>query len=195
MVGHPVRHDAARLRRGCNHVPAGAHTEGIGRAAAWQLHVQLVIRRAKPRRVCKRAILVLVDLPLRVLDAHAHGKRLRLHRYPGAVQCLKRIAGAVPDGKQDAGGRKHRLAVCALYADGCDAAVFGFDAGQPCAEADLAAVVQDFLPQVLHDRDQLVRADVGLCVVQNIRAGSGLGELLQNPADALVLDAGIQLSV
>ena len=88
-----------------------------------------------------------------MLDAHAHGKRLRLHRNPCAVQRLKRIACAVSDGKQNAGGRKHRLAVCTLYTDGCHTAVFRFKAGQSRAEADLAAVVENFLPQVLHDRD------------------------------------------
>ena len=55
--------------------------------------------------------------------------------------------------------------------------------------------MDDRLAQILHDRHQLVRADVRLGIVEDIGARARPGKLLEDPADALVFDAGVQLPV
>ena len=194
-VRHAVCHKPARLRRGRDDLPAGAHAERVGGAARGQMHIQLVIRRRKPGAARKRAILARIDQALRMLDAHAHGKRLRLHRHTGGVQHLKGVACAVPDGKQHLGAFDHRLHAVLYGPDRGDAPVFRAERSQPRAEAHLAAVVEDLLAEILHDPHQNVGADVRLCVKQDLRAGACLAELLQHPADALVFRAGVELSV
>ena len=130
-----------------------------------------------------------------MLDAHAHGKRLRLHRHALRVQRLKGVAGAVPDGEQHAGGGDDGRFAALRRAHAGDAAILGHESRDLHAEADLAAVVDDRLAQILHDRHQLVRADVRLGVVEDIGARARPGKLLEDPADALVFDAGVQLPV
>ena len=128
------------------------------------MDIQLVIRRRKAGTAREGAVLALVDQPLRVLDAHAHRKGLRLHRDPRRVQHLERVARAVTDRKEQLRTRKLRLFAVLHRAHRRKAAVFHPQARQPCAEAHLAAVVQDLFAQILHDRHQNVRPDVGLGV-------------------------------
>ena len=101
----------------------------------------------------------------------------------------------MPDGKQHLRAFDHRLHAVLHGPDRCDAPVFRAERGQPRAEAHPAAVVEDLLAEILHDPHQNVGADVRLCVKQDLRAGAGLAELLQHPADALVFRAGVELSV
>ena len=80
------------------------------------------------------------------------------------MQHLERVARAVTDRKEQLRTRKLRLFAVLHRAHRSKAAVFHPQARQPCAEAHLAAVVQDLFAQILHDRHQNVRPDVGLGV-------------------------------
>ena len=70
--------------------------------------------------------------------------------------------------------------------------------GQPrhaVAEAHLAAAVDDLAPEVLHDLDEHVRADVGLGVVGDVLRRAVRRELREHEADARVVRAGVELAV
>ena len=88
-----------------------------------------------------------------MLDANAHRKRLRLHGNAEPVQHAEGVSGAVTGRKNEMAARKRLLAGLIFIAHAADRAVLQHDVRELCAEADLAAVVENFLPQVLHDRD------------------------------------------
>ena len=71
----------------------------------------------------------------------------------------------------------------------------GAQFGDLCAKANLTAQRNDPAADILHNRQQYVSTHMGLGIVEDILPGSGLHELLQNPADSGVVDSGIELAV
>ena len=122
----------------------------------------------------KSAVLAAVDVPPPMLDAHAHGKRLLLHRHAAAAKHFHRVVRTVSDRQNErragdfprADGRLHQNgAVFDLFADG------------------------------FHRFAQAVGADVRLCLPQNFFRRACCRERFQNKAAAHILDAGRELAV
>ena len=105
------------------------------------------------------------------------------------------VARAVAHGEQHPRAAKLRAFAGALRLQARHAAVRGLDAGHLRAEAHFAARLDNPLAQVLHHRHQHVRADVRLGVEEDVLVRARRGELLEDPADALVFDAGRELAV
>ena len=99
IFAHAVGDGPALLRRGGHHLSAGADAEGESAAAIGQMAGQLVGADRQGRMPCVFLILNRVNLPLEMLDAHAHGKRLWLHENAPRVKPLHRVPRTVAGGK------------------------------------------------------------------------------------------------
>ena len=151
---------------------------------------QLVVRRRQGRVL--PAVLGLVNSGLLVFDPHTHGKGLWLHGYPGFVQHFKGVPGAVADG-QNGGIAGDEFPISGFHTH--QSAFLQTQSGDLGVEADLSPQGNNSLAQVLHHRQQHVGAHMGLCVVEDVLPGPCFHELLQDPADPGVADAGVQLAV
>ena len=130
-----------------------------------------------------------------MLNAHAHRKGLRLHRYARRVYGAERVARAVTDGEDRAARLQTLLALGRADGQRRERAVFGFDACHAVLKAHLAAEGDHVLADCAHHVYQHVRADVGLGVVDNVLRRAVRGKLLQHPADALVVRVRVELAV
>ena len=123
-------------------------------------------------------ILLRVHIALAVLDAHAHGKGLRLHRDARITQHGEGVARAVAD-------REHRVlrgerirSVGRHDPQRGEPSVPPLQSGDLMREAHLRAEGKQLLPQILQHDIQPVGADVRLGVNENILARAERGELL-----------------
>ena len=151
---------------------------------------QLIIRRGQGGIFA--AVLGDVDVPLLLLDAHAHGEGLRLHGNAGSVQHFKGIPGAVSDGQHRPVAGNDRP-VGDFQSD--QASILRTQAGDLRIEPHLAAQRDDAFAQILHHGQQHVGAYVRLGVIENILPCPRRHKLFQNPADSGVIDPGVQLAV
>ena len=126
-----------------------------------------------------------------MLDAHAHGKRLRLHWHALRVQHFECVARAVADREDDLPRRERIVSLRAAHGQRRDASVLRGQPGHAVAEAHLAAARDDLAPETLHDLDEHVRADVGLGVIGNVLRCAVRRELRKHEADARVVRAGV----
>ena len=111
------------------------------------------------------------------------------------MQHFKRVARAVADRKDDLPRRERVATGRPGHGQRRDVSILR---GQPChavAEAHLAATVDDLAPEVLHDLDEHVRADVGLGVVGDVLRRAVRRELREHEADARIVCAGVELAV
>ena len=190
---HAVGHQPALLRGGGHHLPAGAHAEGEGAAAAGQVTGQLVVRRrqAFPRR----AELGLRHGGLAVLDAYPDGEGLGGHGHPGVQQHPEGVPGGV------AGGEHQRVTgqgvgpAGALHGQPGQRPAADVQPRQLMAEAHVAAQGEQLLPQAAHHLPQHVGADVGLVLVEDVRRGPRLHQGAEHGGNAGVVGAGGQLAV
>ena len=188
-IAHAVGDDAALFRCRSHHITAGTHAEGIHRAVGKVLH-QLIIRRGQ-RRILT-AVLRQIHHSLGMFDPHAHGKGLCLHGNALLLQLQEGIPGAVADGQDD----MIRFDLLAFFGhQACHTAIVGGDGCQLGIEPNLTAQGNDPLANVLHHRQQHIRAHMGFRVKEDILPGARCHKLLQNPLDAWIIDAGIQLTV
>ena len=127
-----------------------------------------------------------------MLDAHAHGEGLGLHGKAQAVEHLEGIPGAVTDGED---GVVTVDDLAALQLQPRQLSAFAADARHLAVEADLAAKPDDGVPQILDHRQQHIGAHMGLGVIEDVLPGAAFDELLQDPADSGIVDAGVQLAV
>ena len=142
-----------------------------------------------------RAVLRGVYVRLSVLDTHAHGKGLGLHRHAKPFEHLKGVPRRVAYGED-----KPVAINCIFFSRLRDlnAAEDIFIRNEPrelCSKAHLAAEPDDGFPYALHDVYENIRADMGLCVIEYALRRAVAHELFEHPADALVPDAGVQLAV
>ena len=151
---------------------------------------QLIVRRGQSGVFA--AVLGNVDVPLLLLDTHAHGEGLRLHGNAGSVQHFKGIPGAVSDGQHRPITGNDRPV--GDFQPG-QAAIFRTQAGDLGVEPHLTPQGDNAFAQILHHGQQHVGADVGLGVVENVLPCPRRHKLLQNPADSGVIDPGVQLAV
>ena len=175
---------------GCrHHITAGTHAEGINRTVIQMLH-QLIVRRGQ--HGIYLAILGHIHGGLPVLNADTHGKGLGFHGNAGLLQHGKGIPGAVTDGQ-------HRLiAFDGFPAFQLQAGEFFsicYQAGHLGIEADFTAQRNDPLADILDHCQQNIGAHMGLGIVEDLFPGTGFYELLQDPADSGIVDAGVQLAV
>ena len=188
-IAHAVGDDAPGFTGRRHHMTARAHTEGVHRGILQMLH-QLVVRRGQGCRF--RAVLGKIDDALLLLNPRAHGEGLWLHGNAGFFQHFEGVPGAVADGEN------RRVTVDNFPGIGFQAgklSIFDAKARDLRVEPHLPAERNDPLSQVLHHSEQNIRAHMGLGVVENVLPGPGLHELLQHPADAGVIDTGVQLAV
>ena len=192
-TAHAVGAHAARLRRGGEHLTARTHTERVRARPVRQVAGETIVRRGQTLR--RRAVLRGVDVCLPVLDAYAHGKRLRLHRNALCVQHFECVARAVADREDDLLCRERVVHAGAAHGQRRDVSVLRGQPGHPVTEAHLAAARDDLVPEALHDLDEHVRADVGLGVIGDVLRRAVRRKLREHEADARVVRAGVELAV
>ena len=73
--------------------------------------------------------------------------------------------------------------------------VFCAQPGDLSAEPHLAAQVEDAPADILHHRQQHIGAHMGLGIIEDVLSGPCRHELLQNPLNPGIIDAGVQLAV
>ena len=188
-IAHAVGNHPAFLAGRRHHVSSRTHAEGVHRLPVQMLH-QLIIRQGQGGIFA--AVLGDVDVPLPVLDAHAHGEGLRLHGNAGSVQHFKGIPGAVSDGQHRPVTGNDRP-VGDFQSD--QTSILRTQAGDLGVEPHLAALGDDAFAQILHHGQQHVGALMGLGVVENVLPRSRRHKLFQNPADSGIVDPGVQLAV
>ena len=123
-------------------------------------------------------ILLRVHIALAVLDAHAHGKGLRLHRDARAAQHGEGVARTVAD-------REHRVlrgecirSVGRRDPQRGEPSVPPLQSGDLMREAHLRTEGKQLLPQILQNGVEPVGADVRLGVDEDVLARAERGELL-----------------
>jgi hypothetical protein len=135
---------------------------------------ELVVRGAEQRMSGVLTVARAVHERLGMLDAQAHGERLRLDPDAAIVEHLEGVARAVADGEDDVIGR-NRLA--ARKHDAAHAPVPGFDVDGPAPEPDFTAQRMYGLAQILHYGHQSESADVRSGRIQDFLGRAGLHEL------------------
>ena len=105
-----------------------------------------------------------------MLDAHADGEGLRLHRHAPLAQHLERVARAVAGGEDNVARGENIVPLGRGDAQRTEAAAVHVDIRERVGKAHLAAAVDDLAAEVLQHDIKPVRADVGLGVKQNIPA-------------------------
>ena len=111
------------------------------------------------------------------------------------MQHFKRVARAVADRENDLPRRERVAAGRPGHGQRCDVSILRGQPRHAVAEAHLAAAVDDLAPEILHDLDEHVRADVGLGVVGDVLRRAVRRELREHEADARVVRAGVELAV
>ena len=192
-AAHAVGHDAAGLRGRGEHLAAGTHTEGVG-AAVLRAAVERIVG-GREIVAARRAVLRQIDGALPVLDPHAHGEGLRLHRDAGGVQGAEGVARAVPDGEDGAAGFDARRTVRRLHGQRREHAAFRFEPRDAVLKPHLAAERDHIFADRAHHFHEHIRSDVRLGVVNDVLRRAVRGELLQHPADALVMRVRVELAV
>ena len=99
MLAHAIGDHTARFRGGTDHEATGAHAEAVDATAVAGVMHQLVFGSAKKRMTGTIAPTGPIDQRLRMLDAHADGKRLPFKRHPRLLQHGERIASRMPRGE------------------------------------------------------------------------------------------------
>ena len=132
-----------------------------------------------------------------MLDAHAHGKRLALHAHARIAQHLKRIARRMAARQNNAACRDAlRLARCKIAQDGAAHVASRYlNPLHERTEAHLATCLDDALAHVAHHVTQVVSANVGLCLPQNLLGRARGHELLKHMANMRAFRSRIQLAI
>ena len=95
-VAHTVRDHSALLRGGADNFATRAHAERINAPAVGRPVSEFIVGRRKRWMAVSLTIIRPVDHFLRMLYAHAHGKRLGFHGDSLRIERPHGIAGAVP---------------------------------------------------------------------------------------------------
>ena len=130
-----------------------------------------------------------------MLDARADGEGLLHERDAARQKRFERIAGAVADGEHDGFGGQLVPALRVFIANGGDAAVPVQHLRQARAETHFAAQFENPHAHGLDHAAELVRADVRLCVDQDVMRRAEAHEGAQDVLAARILRAGVELSV
>ena len=141
------------------------------------------------------AILGPVDEGRRVLDAGPHGEGFGLHGQSQTVQLLKGVPGTVAYGQDHLGALQDFLPLGRAQPQPGEPAILQGKPRRLGGEPHLAPQGDDLLPNGPHHPRQLVRADVGLGLIEDFLRGAGPYQLLQHFADAAVPGAGGQLAI
>ena len=155
---------------------------------------QLVFSRAELCVTGIRSVARTVDERLRVLDAEADGKRLRLYIDTAIVKHFEGIARAVAYRQHHMVGRDM---FTAAKHDAAHLPVVDIKVVDPALKADFAAQRVNAFAHSLHHANQPERTDVRLAHVEDFRRRAGLDEFRQHlaPEVARVLDLAVQLAV
>ena len=121
-------------------------------------------------------ILLRVHVTLAVLDAHADGKGLRLHRDVCAAQHFEGVARAVADREHRVLGGEGVVSLGRGEPQRGKTPVLPLQADDLVAEAHLRAEGEQLAPQILQHDIQTVGADVGLGVDEDVGARAKLGK-------------------
>ena len=199
ILAHAIGDDAAGLRGGGDHGAAGAHAEGIDRAAIAGVVDEFVVGGTEDAVAGEVAEAGAVDDRLRVFDAHADGKRLGLDMHAAVEQHLEGVARRMADGEDDMVGldRLAGFGDDAAHAAEAVAAGLDDDVGDLRAEAVFTAQGFDLGAQAFDHGDQAEGADMRLGDEEDLLGRAGGDEFGQHLAgDGFGrLDAGIELAV
>ena len=141
------------------------------------------------------AVLGAVDALAQVLDAHADREWLRRDHEAEAVEQLEGVAGGVAD-REDELGTVDRAGCAAVFnGDRGDRAAVCTDIGELGIKAHLAAEADQLLAEADDGMAQVVGADMGHGVVEDLVGRSVGDEVEEHLAGAVVLGAGVELAV
>ena len=210
-AAHTVHDDTALLACRRDDFPTWAHAEGIHAAgcivacgihassvrANGDAHRHLVIGGTERRVLRSRTVLRTVDERLRMLDARAHREGLALEREPPIAGELEDVARRVPARDDDARGLDRFASARAgvLQHDRANRTARQLDIGQAGEETYLTTCGDDALADAFHDGGQLVGADMGLRLPENLVRRPRLDERLEHVADMRAFRARGQLAV
>ena len=143
----------------------------------------------------RRAVLRGVDIGLPVLNAYAHGKRLRLHRHALRMQHFKRVARAVAARQYQRFTAQLIFALRTAHAHGMQCAVLYYKVAQARTEPHLAAQFDNSFAYTPYHAAQHVGAYMRLGKVQRLGRCAELNQLFSHPAAAPILYTRGQLAV
>jgi hypothetical protein len=133
-----------------------------------------------------------VDEGLWVLEAKADGEGLGLEGEVDGVEVSVDVTGGVTGGEDD-GSQKLLVGV---GADADDGVVANDECVHACGEEDGAAAGEDKIANTLDDEGKSVRADVGVCVDEDVGGGTEVAEGAEDIFDrAAFVRAGVELAV
>ena len=112
------------------------------------------------------------------------------------MENFKSVTGGMSDGENCMpAGEMILPAVRPGYREAGQGSAFRLQFGHPVAETDFAAEGDDLTSDLLHDIDQNVGPDVGLCVIAHGLRRAMERKLIQHPGDPWIVRTGIELPV
>ena len=202
-MAHAIGDHATGFAGGRDHGATGAHAKAVDRATVGRVVHQLVISRAQHGMPGMHAPACFVDHTLRMLDAHAYGKRFGSHRDTVSVQHGEAVARAVPE-------RHHHVlrvqgvtlaAVLLQYVQRLHlllcALLFMRNVNHALVEPHLATEPDDVLAQTFNHLDQFEGTYVRMRCPQYFFGRAEIHKLLHHLATqmARVLDLAVELAV
>ena len=193
IVAHAIRHEMACFRRRRDDMAARAHAERIRPAPRLMvLERQRIVGDRQTRVACVFAILRAVDEFLRMLDAHADGECLRLHREALFIEHRIRVTRRVADAEER---RVRRDALLTIHDECRKLSTRELHIRDLCPKAHLAAEADDLLADIFHDCPQEIRADMRLVQVADLLRRTRRDERFEHVADMRVIRARRELAV
>ena len=176
-VAHSVRTKHTRFRDAGHNNAARAHAKR--KQVAITLGDQRVVRSTKKIQVTGFAVLELVDVGLRVLDANSQLERFRFQWNSRRVHLFVRVASTVAD-SQNHMLRRNRAAGSI---DAADDSISDVEAFESATEFVLSAQAFDVSAEVSADHGQFVAAEVRSVFVDQRLAAAAFDKPIQNPID------------
>ena len=155
------------------------------------MHSHLVVGGAERGVACGRPVLRAVDECLGMLDAHAHRERLALEEKTLFAHELEHVACgmAARDHEPACGSLGDRAGRAVLDMHGAKRPVAQGNARKTGHEPDFPTRSDDALAQVSHDSGQLVGADMGFRLPEDLLRGAGGNKRLEHVPDVRALRA------
>ena len=182
MHAHAVDHHAAFFAGGRHHLTARAHAKRVHSASVRQMRRQLVVSGTQCGMIREITVLRLVDHALRMLDTHAHREWFPFHEQAFFLQQRKRVARGMTACQNN--GRSRYALTCAarrvFQYDTCKLVITKRQVNQLAIEANFAAMLDNLLAQRFYHGTQLIGANMGFCINQNLFRRPRLGKPLQN---------------
>ena len=196
-MAHSVNAKSTFFGWRCYNDAAWTHAKGIGSARITTLLGirQAVVGCGKCRMPFSLSVACLVDQCLRVLDSKAYRERSCFKLSAMTLQKLPDIVRAVACGANNMICFVEDCLSMTLSLDACSTSGREFQIGTFCLKMILGTERLQISTNILQELYELVRADVGLGIDEDISGCSVLDHPLIESSDAAVGHAGVELSV